>query len=344
MKFWSLLGLLMLLPAVAGADVSFEAGVNVATEAENASLAKEEAMKKANREAFLKVASRLTTKANVDKLNELTDDQLLHFIREVSVVAERSGSKTYQADLNIKINENLLKQYMQENEMLEVVSSPSKVLVVPVFSDTVYPDKVIWEDGNVWRQAWLDKGLIKSGAYDFIVIADNAVNRQLLSAEKAETISLETYDKLVSNNGIKDIFGVNAVRAGRNTLVVVIRAMPSGVEKRIMVTAEDGEPFDKAVAETVGYISSVMQGRTVEESSRQGSIDAVFYFNRLPEWLNMEKRLNNIPQIKRVRADAIGGRSVKISLEFSGSENRLRSSLENSGIYLQLENGYYILR
>ena len=67
MKFWSLLGLLMLLPAAAGADVSFEAGVNVAAEAENASLAKEEAMKKANREAFLKVASRLTTKANVDK-------------------------------------------------------------------------------------------------------------------------------------------------------------------------------------------------------------------------------------------------------------------------------------
>ena len=27
MKFWSLLGLLMLLPAAAGADVSFEAGV-----------------------------------------------------------------------------------------------------------------------------------------------------------------------------------------------------------------------------------------------------------------------------------------------------------------------------
>lgn len=344
MKFWCVLSLLLFLPITASADVSFEAGVNVATEAGNASLAKEEAMKKANREAFLKVAARLTTNANVDKLNELTDEQLLHFIREVSVVAERSSSKTYQADLNIKINESLLKQYMQENEMLEIVSSPAKVLIIPLFSDTIRSGKLVWENNNTWRHTWFDKGLIKSGAYDFIVIADSATNRRLLSPEKAESMTPELYEKLVLENGIKDIFSVDAVRAGRNTLVVIIREIPAGKEKRIVVVSENGEVFDKAIAETVSYISTVMQGRMVAESHHQGTLAAVFLFNRLTEWLDMEKRLNRVPQVKAVRVESMGSGLVKINLEFSGSESRLKSSLANSGIYLQIENGSYILR
>ena len=341
MKFWTIAFLVLLLPLAVYADVSFEAGVHVETEAENASAAKDAAMKKAHREAFLKVAARLTTIDNVTALDQLTDEQLLHFIQEVSVVAERSGVKTYQADLNVKINENLLKQYMQENNMIEVVSAPAQVLIVPIFSDTLYPDKVVWEDGNVWRQAWLDKGLIKAGTYDFMVVADNEVNRKLLSAEPIDT---KTYHQLAAANRIKNIFSVDAVRAGGHTLVVIIKELSTGTEKRIMVTSDDGEPFDKAIAESVGYISSVMQGRTVSESMHQGKQVFVYYFDRLTEWLDMEKRLNNVPQIKNVRMLAMGGNQVKIEIEFSGSANRLKSSLRNAGIYLQIVDGNYILR
>ncbi len=341
MKLWSVLLLFLLMPAVAAADISFEAGINVSAEAENASLAKEDAMKKAYREAFLKVSSRLTTAENVEKLNELTDAQLSHFVQEVSVIAEHSGTKTYRADLNIKINEKLLKQYMQENDMLEVVAAPAKVLIVPVYSDTAYPDKVIWEDGNLWRQAWLDKGLIKSGAYDFFVVSDTPANRAVLSDTD---LNREVYDKLISLNHVKDVFVVNAVRAGRNTLAIVIRSHPETEEKRLLITDENGETFDKGIAETIGYITLEMQGRTVEENSRRGNLEAVYHFNRLPEWLDMEKRLNHVPQIKNVRIETMGSHQVKTKIEFSGSESRLRASLENAGIYLQSDNGRYILR
>ncbi len=343
MKVLSILFFLVLmavsLPVVA--DVSFEAGVNVATEAENASLAKDEAMKKANREAFLNVASRLTTEDNVQKLNELTDEQLLHFIREVYVVSEHSGTTTYRADLNIKINEKLLKQYMQENNMLEVVAAPAKILIIPVYSDTAYPDKVVWEDGNLWRKAWLDKGLIKSGAYDFLVIADTQGNR---SAFPAGRLDKTAYDKLLFINHVKDIFTVNAVRAGRNTLVVVVRTYPETNEKRLLITDENGDTFDKAIAATVGYITAEMEGKNLQENSRQGSLDIVYRFDKLPDWFAAEKRLNKIPQIKSVQTTAIGNHQVKIRVEFSGSESRLRSSLENSGLYLQSNNGQYFLR
>lgn len=338
------LTMMCLLPMVASAEVSFDANVTAFAEADNAALAKEKAMVQANRDAFLKVAARLTTKTNVDELNKLTDEQIAHFIREATVSSEKNGAKTYEAVLSVKINGNLLKQYMQENNMLEMVSAPSQVLIIPLFADTLYPDKVLWEDGNVWMSAWLDKGLIKSGPFDFKVIPDIAPNKKILSAFGASNMSADLYDKLVKINGIKDIFVVNAVRAGRNNLVLIITSVPDNIEKRFMVTDENGQTLEKAIAETVGYITITLQDKHMSENTKQGFISAVFRYQKLKEWLNMEKRLKSVPQIKNVKTESVGNGQVKLNFEFSGSEAALRSSMENLGIFVQSDNGSYILR
>lgn len=344
MKFFILLFTFLLLCAPVKAEVSFDAKIKAEAEAENAALAKEAAMTKANREAFLQVAERLTAKANVEELNKLTDEQLLHFIQEVSVMSEVSSPKAYKADLSIRINGALLKQYMQENDMLEAVSVPQKILVVPIFSDMEYPDKVLWEDGNVWRAAWLEKGLIKSGQFDFEVLADTVPNKNALPHAPETVLSVDDYNKLAKINGIKNIYTVQAVRAGRNNLVLIVREYPSEVEKRLMITDADGKTLDKAIAESVNVITMQMQQQQVAESYKQGQIAATFYYDRLKNWLDMEKKLKSVPQIKVVKTDAIVNGQVKLKLEFSGSESALLNSLENAGIYLQSNNGNYILK
>ncbi len=344
MKFLSLLCTLLLMSAVAAAEVSFDAKVKAEAEAENAALAKEAAMTKANREAFLQVAERLTAKANVEELNKLTDEQLLHFIQEVSVMSEVSSPKAYKADLSIRVNGALLKQYMQENDMLEVLSAPQKILIVPIFSDMEYPGKVLWEDGNVWREAWLKKGLIKSGQFDFEVLADTAPNKKALPQAPETVLSVDDYKQLSAINGIKNIYTVHAVRAGRNNLVLIVREYPSEVEKRFMVTDDEGETLDKGIAESVNYVTMQMQQQQVAESYKQGQISATFYYVRLKNWLDMEEKLKSVPQIKSVTTDAIVNGQVKLTLEFSGSESALLNSLENAGIYLQSDNGNYILK
>lgn len=344
MKFFILLFTFLLLCSPVKADVSFDAKIKAEAEAENAALAKEAAMTKANREAFLQVAGRLTAQANVEELNKLTDEQLLHFIQEVSVMSEVSSPKAYKADLSIRINGALLKQYMQENDMLEVVSAPQKILVVPIFSDMEYPDKVLWEDGNVWREAWLEKGLIKSGQFDFEVLADTVPNKNALPHAPETVLSVEVYNNLAKINGIKNIYTVQAVRAGRNNLALIVREYPSEVEKRLMITDADGKTLDKAIAEAVNVITMQMQQQQVAESYKQGQIAATFYYDRLKNWLDMEKKLKSVPQIKVVKTDAIVNGQVKLKLEFSGSESALLNSLENAGIYLQSNNGNYILK
>ena len=344
MKFFTLMFTLLLMCSPVKAEISFDAKIKAEAEAENAALAKEAAMTKANREAFLQVAERLTAKANVEELGKLTDEQLLHFIQEVSVMSEVSSPKAYKADLSIRINGALLKQYMQENDMLEVVSAPQKILIVPIFSDMEYQDKVLWEDGNVWRTTWLEKGLIKSGQFDFEVLADTVPNKKALPRAPEMVLSIDDYNNLAKINGIKNIYTVQAVRAGRNNLVLIVREYPSEVEKRLMITDTDGKTLDKAIAESVNVITMQMQQQQVAESYKQGQLAATFYYERLKNWLDMEKRLKAVPQIKTVKTDAIVNGQVKLKLEFSGSEPALLNSLENAGIYLQSNNGNYILK
>lgn len=344
MKFWTVLAAFVLFAFCAGAEVSFVAQVPARAEAENAAAAKEAAMAEANRKAFLEVAGRLTTPENVLVLNKLTDEQLLHFIQEVSVVDEKSGGKAYHADLNIKINGGLLKQYMQENGMLEIVSVPMRVLIVPVYSDMEFSGRALWEDGNVWRSAWLEKGLIKSGALDFKVVADTAANRDLLTPYAALNMDKKTYALLSAGNGTNNIFTAHAVRAGRNNMVVIVTSYPDLVEKRFTITDENGETVDKAIAQTVAYITDVMQNKNLVENSAQGKLTAYFYYFRLKEWLDAEKKLKSIPQIKKVETNAAGGGQVELVLEYAGSQSALLAALENAGMGLQSENGKYILK
>ncbi len=324
------------------AEVSFEAGVVVEKQAENAAVAKDEAMKEAYRQAFLKVAERLTTKENTEKLNALSDEELIHFIKETDVVAEKSTQDAYFADLNIKINGDLLKTYMLENQMMEIVSKPAEILVIPTYADTQYNGKLLFEDGNMWRNVLLSKGFIKAGNLTISVIENNMNNRAFLTAENAFYMNDDIFEQVKLINNAQNVFTVHALRAGANNVVLVIKPY-NEPEKRLVVTDENGEPLEKAVQEMVDYIYNFMRQKDATESSYQSKIHVIYHFVRLRDWIDLQKKLNEIAQIKNIETGAMESGRVHFSIEFSGTIETLEGILKTEGLSLKFEKGYYII-
>lgn len=322
------------------AEVSFETGVSVEKEAEDASIAKDEAMKEAYRQALLKVSERLTTKENVDKINLLTDEQLVNFIKETDVIAEKNTKNGYAADLNIKINGELLKQYMIENEMMRVVTSRSEVLVIPLFSDTEYSGTVLFEDGNVWRSTLLQKGKIKAGNVQIDIIEDNSSVQNLLTADIALHMTDDIYEKLRFITQAKHIYTVHAVKAGQNTMVLVIKN-DKGNQKRILVTAENEDLFEKAVREMASYISVSEEEKDVVQSAYQSKISVIFEYKGLKQWLSLQQKLNQISIIKKIETGAMENNRVLFEAEFSGTIENLTDVLTENALNLVFENGTY---
>ena len=327
----------------ARAEVSFEAGVSIQKEAENAALAKEEALKEAYREAFLNVAGRLTTKENVEKLNELKDEELIHFIKETDVIAEKSTKTGYMADLNIKINGDILKAYMTENNMIEVVAAPADILIVPVFADTKYQGNVLFEDGNVWRDVLLSKGHIKAGRLNMEVIARNNSNAAFLTADNVLNMSEQTFEQIKFMNHASNIFVAHAVLAGLNSVVLTVKQY-GRPDYRTVISNANGDPLDKAVEEMVNYIYNVMQQESVDQSAYKSKINAVFTYQKLKDWLDLQKKFRAVPQVKGIETAAMENAKVRFSVDFSGTIEMLETALKQEGILLDFENGYYIVR
>jgi len=325
------------------AEVSFDAGVSVEKEAENAVVAKEDALKEAYRKAFLNVAERLTTKENLLKLSELTDDQILLFVTETDVISEKNIGNTYRADLNIKINGDLLKEYMLENEMIEVVSAPADILLIPTYADMEYSGNVLFEDGNVWRKLLLSKGHIKAGKLNFEVIENTPSNEAFLTVDNVLNMSDEVYEKIKFMNNAKNIWTAHAVRAGLNNVVLVLKPY-GGAEKRIVVKNEEGDPFESAIEEMVSYIVYVMGQKNVDESSFKSKINAVYTYQKLKDWLELQNKLKTVPQVKNIETGAMENLKVRFGVEFSGTLEMLEASLKEQGLSLKFENGTYTIQ
>ncbi len=325
------------------AEVSFEAQVNIIRQDDDPSLARQEALKQAYREGFLKVAGRLTTKENIAELNKLQDEQLIHFIKETDVLSEKMTSEGYKADFNIEINGELLKQYMLENNMMEVISQNHNILIVPSYANTEYEGRIVFGPNNFWRQILLEKGIIKSANLTLTVIDDTPQNRALLTPNKVLFIDKETFEKLKQMNGFEDIYTVHAVSAGRNSVLLLIRGYGQS-QQRLMVFDENGEPFEKAISEMVAYISQDIQNKNIDESSYKSKIQVVFYNTNLREWLMLQKKLNTVAQIKKVEAGAMESGKVSFSIDFSGTLDVLISTLKKEGLTLTFANGQYIIK
>ena len=340
MRFLCTFALALLLSLSANANISFDAGVNVEAQGKNSSEAKQTAMTQAHRQAFLAVCNRLTSAENIEELNKLTDEQLLHFIREVEVVAEKSTSNSYTADLNIKINESLLKQYLDENNMLDTNASAKKVIIVPVYADTDFAGKVLFEDGNVWRLSWLDKGIIKSGSITFDVIKETTQNKTVLDNVDFNSVDSNIYNQLRGYNASNNVFLVTALKAGADTLVVTIKTEPKSYHKSFVVNGEN--TFNQAIEQTVAHISNFVHNKVEENASNAGLIEITANTN-LSNWLKTEKNLSTISQIKSINIKSAAVGKVHFALEFSGSIDTLVENMAQKGLYLQMVDGYYTL-
>ena len=116
------------------------------------------------------------------------------------------------------------------------------------------------------------------------------------------------------------------------------------LEKRIVVTDDQNDPFEKAIQEMIDYIYNLMRQKNVDESGYQSKIYAVFEYEKLKDWLELQAKLNTVPQIKNIETGAMDSGKVAFGIDFSGSVETLIGSLESAGFSLTFDKGKYIIK
>lgn len=337
--------LLMTFWCTAGfAKSDFEVQVPVDVEAENSVAAKDKAMIEAQRTAFLQSAVKLAGEQNSEQLEQLSDSEILYFIQSVGVDDEKSGGTKYKALLTVDVNENLLKEYLAENNMIQ--PEISELLVIPVYKAQTFGAPLLWEAENAWRDAWKSKGLIKFGAMNVQTISKNEYDIADFAADNALYMEAALYEEIAKLYNSDKIYVVYAETAANGDLKITVKNEKIKSENSFSVYNENnGELFDKAIEKSVMFISNMeREAKNTDGIAAVGSVNAVYAYLTMKEWLQKSKAISDLPMVEGIDTKSFGGGKVSFSINFNGTADDLWTALQELGFSHEQVDNYFIIK
>lgn len=325
------------------ADERFTVDINVDVTDANASTAREKAMNEANRAAVLAVTKRISTAEGVSRMGSLNENQLINFIREVSVIEEKTSPVRYIAHLRIVLNEDMLKQYMKERDIPLLLAGGGKILVLPVFREFSSDKPMLWESANPWKQAWDNAD--NTSAVTFVSLPANAFNYSAVSADQALALDGEALTKVIHANNASDAYVLDATYDGIEGLLVRASSY-NGDSQTIRVPgsrSSGAELFTHAVEAVKKQLEGQISAQNISENSLENSMIVLYNFNRLPEWATAEQALSNTPSINDVNVQAFTSNKAQLKLTYVGTEDKLIKLLNSQGYTLRNRGNHYLL-
>ena len=119
MKIHCFLFLLTMFAFPAMAADNYFSIVDVDVTDVNAAVAREKAMAQANRTAVNEAAAKFTDSKGMEVVHGLSGEQIMYFIKEATVLEERSSNVRYIAQLKVTVQNDVLRQYLQEKGLSE---------------------------------------------------------------------------------------------------------------------------------------------------------------------------------------------------------------------------------
>lgn len=138
--------------AAAAEDVFSVAGISVDETADTASAARSRAFRSGQRAALATLLRRLTLRTDHRRLPKVKNERLNFMVQAFEVAGEKTSNVRYLADMTVTFKPGEIRRLLREAD-IPFAETPSKpVLVLPVQQQG--GALVLWDDPNLWREAW----------------------------------------------------------------------------------------------------------------------------------------------------------------------------------------------
>ncbi|MBO6781978.1 MAG: DUF2066 domain-containing protein [Alphaproteobacteria bacterium] len=326
----------------AAQDVFVVRGVSVDETAESTAAARAAAHANGKTEAARRLFERLTRGIYRGQLGQIDAGTADFLVDSLEVANERRSDVRYLADLTVTFRPAAVRQFLQSAGIpfTEVRSRP--VLIVPIL-DT--GDRyVLWEDPNPWREAWRNHPS-ETGLVPVVTPLGDLSDLSGLSAEQAVDFDIGA-------------LGAMADRYGARTSVVAVARISGNPEtgqradvSAIRVGRVDEDPIDLSVAQAEGEAADLFLERVTGaviaaldddwkaanaiSFAESGRLHAAVPLGDLAGWIEVQRRLANVPAISTIRVLALTADTAEIELDFFGDTVRLASSLDRFDLVLE---------
>lgn len=354
-------------PAQAADSLYTVAKIAVDVTAKDAVAARDMGMAEAEQRALMTVLKRIVPSSAYASLPEIGKDDIDTMVSGVSIRSEQNSTTRYLAVLDITLNEQAVKQFLQDQNISYGEVRATSISILPLMLDD---GSVKSEGAEGWREAWEDLDLSHSVTPATILRPrpnlDAATVKSVLSGDAQALASMQeeySYGQLVIAVGELDrgqfvtrLTGSDAVgpvtfeqsdkltgdakTAARSAAEVAFGVL----ENRWKVSQEGEAPAtevksDQGPGEPAGTESTPKQ-----EAEVPRNVVAEVEFSGLKDWQDIRGRLTNIAGIQGLEINSLSARAASITFDYAGSLGKLQTELGQNGFEFGEKDGNFVLR
>ncbi len=356
---------ILLLSAPAFANNATNIEINVDITSDNAAKAQNIAMSQANRKAIEEVAINFTTSQGVSEILSLTDKQLYNFIKETTVLEEKSSNIRYIAKLNIAINADMIKEYLQDKKITVIVPTKQKVVIIPILHNN--EQAMLWQADNIWLNAW-NNNSTSLGAIEVKPLNDNYST--ILSVQKILTYDVNLFQQIANLEEVNNIYILEAKFDELNNLSIkmtnalTLEAQDFSIatnstniqeqqdeidatqeQKNEQALMQEQETSINKAVETLSYAISDKLKSQSETYGQTINISVLYDFSGVDNWNQTKSKIASIPNVKNVSIQALSSSKIQFNIKFAGNIESLTKRLQTKdfALYKNPNQNSYIL-
>lgn len=366
-----LLALLALI-AVAGAtaeaaDSLYDvAKISVDITAQDAVAARDTGMAEAEARAVKTVLQRLLPVGVDADLPGLTKEDIQGLVSGVSIRSERNSTTRYIATLDVTVNEQAIKQLLQEYKLPFSEERAPPISILPLM---IAGGAVAGEGEEGWRQAFDDLDLSHS-----ITPATVLRPRPDLALDTVKAVlagDAEALAKMQDDYGSPLVIAVGEIAGGAFVTrlagadgvgaIAFEQSDPLGgdpkasareaaavafgiIENRWKTTLGGGGPPAEANYDPGAGAVPDASGEGASRGEVPRNVVAQVEFSGLKEWQEIRGRLTNVAGLQGLEVNSLSARAASITFDYAGPLGRLQQELEQNGFAFGEREGIFVLR
>lgn len=348
-RFFSALVLFLPLvqaaPALAS-EVFTVRNVPVDATAATAASARDAALAQGYLDAYARLVQRLVSSSDVARVPQLTSSQIADYTLDFSVARERTSSVRYLADITYRFRPDEVRRLFRSNEIAFAETRSKAIVVLPLqdFGETT----VLWEDGNAWRDAWALRDA-SGGLVPLIVPLGDLSDITSISAEEAIAGDAQRLAALAERYEAGAVLVSRAALSGDPEAGSVELALsttrfnaqgapfPLGIE---VYRQQPEEAIEALFQRAADAVETAIQERWKESNVLRYGVESVIEVKvpvaGLGDWVEIQKRLGNVPAVVARDVLTISRQQVDLSMTYIGDQNQLALALQQNDLTLSL--------
>jgi len=302
---------------------------------DNAVNAREKALAKARREAFQILSDRMLKGDALNQARDIDDLTISSLIKNFEIVREKLSSTRYIATISVTFDRAAIKSYFYSTGDKHTTSIRRSVMILPWF--VVGEQAMIWQDSNIWMQAWRNMAEAGSSVVPFMLPLGDIIDIRDYAPASPFSQQGMALEALRLRYKVEDIFLVTAKPQGAQT-VIQIFSTPQGTPRLLetmVITAEGSADmvYRRGVEQTLSYLRNDWKQKTALSSEMPyRTYNVTARFNGLQGWVTLRDLLQDIGGIEKIDVNAVSPQKADIEIYYRGDLQNLAMILDQYNI------------